>query len=240
MPCLLYMQARLFDFTLFEDRGSTICTEAARSDQAKPRNKKIRGTYRASKETPPHILSRPTPNCINYGLSITCRHLEYVYTFSLDSHVRDRHPMMNIARRGPTSIAKSLFTLSNISRCSRQAHTRQSQGCVLRLISPTTSRPFGSSSQWNQSRQTATASASAEDEAIGSEIEQEVSSQRQPSNAQIENAAQHGPVTKFKDLAERGLVCRTLVDTLTKEMGFETMTNVQSLTLNQSLKGQDM
>lgn len=79
-----------------------------------------------------------------------------------------------------------------------------------------------------------------EDEAIEGEIEQEVFSQTPPSDAQINQAVQHGPVTKFKDLAGRGMVCQTVVDTITKKMALETMTQVQSLTINESLKGQDM
>lgn len=79
-----------------------------------------------------------------------------------------------------------------------------------------------------------------EDEAIEGEIEQEVFAQTPPTDAQINRAVKYGPVTKFKDLAERGMVCQTVVDTITKDMGLETMTQVQSLTMNESLKGKDM
>lgn len=72
------------------------------------------------------------------------------------------------------------------------------------------------------------------------DIGQEVYAEEPPSNDQINQATRQGPVTKFKDLAEQGLVSRTVVDTLTKDMGLETMTQVQSLTLNESLKGTDM
>lgn len=50
----------------------------------------------------------------------------------------------------------------------------------------------------------------------------------------------YGPVTKFKELAERGMVCDTIVRTITKDMGLETMTQVQSLTINETLKGVDV
>ena len=80
----------------------------------------------------------------------------------------------------------------------------------------------------------------AEGEAVDGEIEQEVFSQTPPSDQQINRAVQHGPVTKFKDLVERGMVCRTVVDTITKVMGLETMTEVQSMTISQSLNGKDM
>lgn len=80
----------------------------------------------------------------------------------------------------------------------------------------------------------------AEDEDIEGEIEEEVFSQTPPSDSQIKRVVQNGPVTKFTDLAERGMVCQTVVDTITKGMGLETMTQVQSLTISKSLKGQDM
>ena len=80
----------------------------------------------------------------------------------------------------------------------------------------------------------------AEGEAVEGKIEHEVFSQTPPSDEQIDRALQDGPVTKFKDLVERGMVCKTVVDTITKAMGLETMTEVQSMTIGQSLKGQDM
>ena len=85
-----------------------------------------------------------------------------------------------------------------------------------------------------------TASAAAEDVAIEGEIEQEVFSQTPPSDAQVNRAVKHGPVTEFKDLADHGMVCQTVVDTITKTMGLKTMTQVQSLTVSESLKGRDM
>ena len=89
-------------------------------------------------------------------------------------------------------------------------------------------------------RQSFASSAVAEGEAVEGEIEQEVSSEIPPSDKQINGAVQHGPVTKFQDLVERGMVCKTVVDTITKAMGLETMTEVQSMTISRSLKGQDM
>ena len=145
--------------------------------------------------------------------------------------------MWNITRRGPSSVAKSLFYISTSLRCSRPGSARDLQRCLPQIIVPIKARTFGSSSQW---RRSATATATAEAEAIEGDIEHEVFSQTPPSDSQVDQAVQHGPVTKFKDLAERGMVCQTVVDTITKSMGLETMTQVQSLTINESLKGQDM
>ena len=147
--------------------------------------------------------------------------------------------MLNITRRGPSSVARSLslISLSTCSRCSKPAHTRNIQRCLPSIISPIIARPFTGAPHW---RRYAAASAAAENEAIEAEIEQEVSSQSPPSDPQINRDVKYGPITKFKDLAERGMVCQTVVDTITKDMGLETMTQVQSLTMNESLKGKDM
>ena len=53
-------------------------------------------------------------------------------------------------------------------------------------------------------------------------------------------SAGQGAVTKFQELADRKLVCKTVVDTITKDMKLETMTQVQSLTINETLKGIDV
>jgi ATP-dependent RNA helicase MSS116 len=49
-----------------------------------------------------------------------------------------------------------------------------------------------------------------------------------------------GPVTRFADLATRGLVHPNLINTITKQMKLETMTDVQARTINEALSGVDM
>jgi hypothetical protein len=46
--------------------------------------------------------------------------------------------------------------------------------------------------------------------------------------------------TKFQELADSGLVNPQLINTITKGLGFENMTPVQSQTLNEILKGGDV
>jgi len=111
------------------------------------------------------------------------------------------------------------------------------QQCIPRIVYPALTRSFGSTPQW---RRSAAAAAAYEDEAIDGELEQEVHAQEPPSDAQIHRAVNYGPVTKFKELSERGMVCPTVVDTITRGMGLETMTQVQSLTINETLKGIDV
>jgi ATP-dependent RNA helicase MSS116 len=52
--------------------------------------------------------------------------------------------------------------------------------------------------------------------------------------------ANDGPVTQFKDLALRGLVHPNVINTITKQMKIQTMTDVQSRTINEALSGVDM
>ena len=145
--------------------------------------------------------------------------------------------MLNIARRGPSSVARPLFSLSTYSRCSRPAHTQDLQRCLPRIIAPRIAKSSLSASEWRRSIATAPA---AEDNAIEGEIEQEVHSQKPPSGDQLNRAVKTGPATTFAELAERQLVCQTVVNTITGTMGLTTMTPVQSLTLEKSLQGQDM
>lgn len=154
--------------------------------------------------------------------------------------------MFNIARRGPASVAKSLFSPSTFPRYSTLAHSQNLQRCFSRA-SPSVLKACRSGYEYRNrvavSRRcaaTAATNAAAEAEVIEGEIEQESFSQIPPSGNQIEEAVHNGPITKFEDLADRGMVCRTVVDTITKRMGLETMTEVQSLTISQSLKGNDM
>lgn len=72
------------------------------------------------------------------------------------------------------------------------------------------------------------------------EIVDEANSQRPPSDAQTHEATRYGPVTRFNELSERGMVCNTVVETITQGMGLDTMTEVQSLTINETLKGIDV
>lgn len=48
------------------------------------------------------------------------------------------------------------------------------------------------------------------------------------------------PVTKFDELAQRKIVHENVVSAITRGMGIETMTEVQSKTINEALKGTDM
>ncbi|KAH0541456.1 hypothetical protein FGG08_004065 [Glutinoglossum americanum] len=53
-------------------------------------------------------------------------------------------------------------------------------------------------------------------------------------------ATDHGPIAQFQQLADQGLVNRNIIQTITKELRLETMTEVQSMTIRDSLSGHDI
>jgi ATP-dependent RNA helicase MSS116 len=71
-------------------------------------------------------------------------------------------------------------------------------------------------------------------------VEQEVNAKSPPTEEAIDAAVSGGLVTTFDDLATRGFVHQNVVNTLTKEMGLHTMTEVQTRTINEALNGSDM
>lgn len=141
--------------------------------------------------------------------------------------------MLNVVRRSPASVVRSAHLPSVLTTCLRSTYTRPLDRSVCRSLSnPRLLRQFSVSPFPRQ--------VVAHAEAIENDIADEVTAQRPPSDAQINEAVQHGPVTRFKELGERQMVCPTVVRTLTEDMGLETMTQVQSLTINETLKGGDV
>ena len=90
------------------------------------------------------------------------------------------------------------------------------------------------------SHQYASQSAAIQEQEDEADYQQDSHDLQAISDTQAIRAAQTGPITRFEDLSQGNKVCATLVKTLTQDMGMETMTEVQSLTLDQSLKGNDM
>ncbi len=147
--------------------------------------------------------------------------------------------MLNFVRRGPASATTLLLATPICSHCARAVRLRGSQQIkpTSRIRYPLIARSIGTSPQW---RRSAAAGAAYREDPVEGEVAQENYDEKPLSNGQTDQTARQGPVTKFIDLAEQGLVCRTVVDTLIRDMGLETMTQVQSLTLNESLKGTDV
>lgn len=140
--------------------------------------------------------------------------------------------MITAARRGHASIARCLRlppstfpTTSNLALLSWK-----NTNPIARLPSTPASRAFSIASQWKQEA----AVQSQEYQRTGNSTGGQ-SSQNPP-----QSKAQYGPVTKFAELGERNMVCPSIVDRITRDMKLETMTHVQSLTINETLKGIDV
>ena len=135
-----------------------------------------------------------------------------------------------------SSAATAIFRLLSASRLSTRS---SSPARLLRLrsiasvnLQQVAARSLHSSATWHGHAATAEAEIEeeAEDLADASQSAQRVDERSSPS----------GTITKFTELKDRGLVCTTVVDTLTKSMGLTTMTEVQSKTINETLKGIDV
>lgn len=145
--------------------------------------------------------------------------------------------MLNAVRRGPASVILSIPFLLNTVHPGASSFPR-TRSCSPQIAAYVPTRNLQISRQWRQAA--AAASATSEDVAVEAEVEQEDKAKRPPSDFQINEDIRSGPVTAFKDLSKRKMVCQTVVDTLTKDMGLETMTQVQSMTINETLKGIDV
>ena len=140
--------------------------------------------------------------------------------------------MFVAVRRGPASIVAKCLQLpsassipsSNVTRSLKHPHF------LLRLSSVPALRALSTASSW---RQEAAAQASQYNRTGGAV--DDGSTQKAP-----RAEAQYGPVTRFAELGERNMVSPTIVRTITQDMKLETMTHVQVLTINETLKGIDV
>ena len=146
--------------------------------------------------------------------------------------------MLTVVRRGSASITKLLLIPSTSSPCVKSFISRSYRQHATQTPSPHLIRFLSTAPQWKQ--RNALANEDLEDEIVESQIEQKIQSQTPPSDSQTDEAAHHGPVTKFQGLLDRKLVCETVVKTITDVMRLETMTQVQSMTINETLKGIDV
>ena len=144
--------------------------------------------------------------------------------------------MLTALRRGSTSVARPLLSASRSTARVRSLLDNQTHHISLSITGrPSACRTFAVLSPWRQRASEAMAFEEEEDV-----VNEQATHASPPSARQDSQAAEYGPVTKFQELGDRRLVCKTVVDTLTRDMRLETMTDVQSLTINESLKGLDM
>lgn len=80
----------------------------------------------------------------------------------------------------------------------------------------------------------------ADTEALSAQVEQDIQADRPPTDSKIDRKLRMGATTRFGELAHNGLVNQRIIDTLTNKMNLDTMTQVQSLTINEALTGVDV
>ena len=131
--------------------------------------------------------------------------------------------MSTILRRGPSSLARflSFNTNSTCARSLRRGGFQRLQ--ILAYQQSLLKRTFTTSIRQLQS---------AAAQAVARESDEDTT----PDNSAVNN----GPVSRFEDLGSHNLVNQVVVDTITQKMRLETMTEVQKLTINESLKGKDL
>lgn len=146
--------------------------------------------------------------------------------------------MLNIVRRGPASIAKSSIASLKFPKFPNLDTSRTLLHPTARRCSVHNLRALHTSLQWRQ--ESSLGATSTEDKTFEGHASQDTKSPDTKLSSQIKRTTSHGPLTKFAELAERNLVCDTIVNTIVKSLGLETMTEVQSLTINEILKGPDV
>lgn len=139
--------------------------------------------------------------------------------------------MLGALRRCPASLPRALSSTALTPRVLHAATFVQSRAAWRPVSIPELAvAALHQTTRWQQN---------AAAYAVEAEAERQVNASRPP-DTEIDNAVANGPVTKFHELETRGLVHKNVIRTITQDMGFEAMTEVQSRTINQALKGSDM
>jgi ATP-dependent RNA helicase MSS116 len=128
--------------------------------------------------------------------------------------------MLSSLRRCAASLPRSLTHISS-SPSSRLVINRTTASPVT-FLGPTAIRTLHQSTKWQQYQNTA----------VEEQIEEDNHKPSPPSNNE--------PVTKFAELESRGLVDGSVIRAITTNMRLESMTEVQSATIHEALKGVDM
>jgi len=140
--------------------------------------------------------------------------------------------MLGAFRRCAASVPRTICSVSSAAKSSPSITSISSSPTRFAVARPIIStRSFQNVARWQQ--QTA---ARAEIEA---EIEDEVNAQHPPSDVEIDSEAAKGPIANFSELPRKGLVHSNVIKAITN-MGIDTMTEVQTATINQALRGTDI
>jgi ATP-dependent RNA helicase MSS116 len=130
--------------------------------------------------------------------------------------------MLSSLRRCSASLPRSLTRISSTSTSSSRLLANRTAASPLTFLRPAAARTLHQSAKWQQYQNAA----------VEEQAEEDDHKPSPPSNNE--------PVTKFADLESRGLVDGTVVHTIINQMKLEDMTEVQSATIHEALKGVDM
>lgn len=136
--------------------------------------------------------------------------------------------MFNVCKRGAASVSRIATSATSIalSTVRRQSFLPTSAGELQRSIVP--SRLFSSSIVHSYAYNQAAEQRSRRDDIA-------------PAAAVVEGLGEDGQlITKFQDLADRGLVDSNIIQNIVNGMGHLNMTAVQTMTINETLKGTDV
>lgn len=141
--------------------------------------------------------------------------------------------MLSAVRRAPGSLSRVLSSTSTATRIVGRLVPKTS---LLTRNTPQiacTARQLHSTTRWLRD---AGAAASVEYNAPAQNQDRD----NAPTSSNSGQDAKLAPFTRFQELAERNLVDEILIRPITNDMNITTMTHVQSLTINQTLKGVDV
>src|SRR5256885_13869045 len=132
--------------------------------------------------------------------------------------------MLSVCRRIPTSLGKALRVLPSTSISS--SSIRLSSPFLLRDACRATvaARQFHKASRSLQQAQEA----------------QALQEEEFDSGSHEEEARHDGPITNFQQLADQGLVNKYIIRNITENLKLRIMTEVQSMTIKETLKGVDV
>jgi ATP-dependent RNA helicase MSS116 len=123
--------------------------------------------------------------------------------------------MFGALRRCPATLSKGLSSVAFSSRILRSSLVQSSAATRISIpqFSAVATAAFHQSAKWRQV---------------------------EAAQAREDSTAHDEPVTRFEDLATRGLVHPNIINTITRQMRLETMTEVQSRTIHEALSGVDV
>lgn len=141
--------------------------------------------------------------------------------------------MLSAVRRAPGSLTRVLSSTSTGTCIAGRLVPKTSLLTRYTSHIACTTRQLHSTTRWLR------------DASAAARVEYDVTADTQdrndaPSRSKLAQDTKAEPITRFQELVERNLVDENLIRPLTEDMNITTMTHVQSLTINQTLKGVDV